>query len=56
MEALSWILSRARKWGFILGFKVGGRGEVGIEVSYLLFVDGILILCDTNQEQLESLS
>ena len=28
------------------GFKVGGRGGEGVEVSHLLFVEDTLIICD----------
>lgn len=37
MRVLGCILMRTKKGGFISGFKVGGRGDEVMKVSYLLF-------------------
>ena len=42
--------------GYILGFKLSGRGGKGEEVSYLLFVDNTLVICEVNQDQIGYLS
>ena len=55
MEVLSHILIRAKE-GFIKDFSIKGRFGGGVEVSHLLFVDNILILCDASKENLEYLS
>ncbi|RVW17734.1 hypothetical protein CK203_071714 [Vitis vinifera] len=52
MEALSCILKRAKKEGFLKGFLAGGRRSAGVEVSHLLFVDDTLILCNLVSEDL----
>lgn len=56
MEALSCFSKKARDGGSVSGFKVGGRGQEGEEVSHLLFADDTLIFCDASQEQLAYLS
>lgn len=54
METLSYLLSRAKECGFtkecgfINGFLVGRRHDAGVEVSHLVFVDDVLILCDAS--------
>lgn len=55
MEALSCILCRAKKGGFLAGFSADGGGE-DMEVSHLLFADDMLILCDASKEHKEHLS
>lgn len=42
--------------GFILGFKMGGKGGLELEMTHLLFVDDTLIFYDASQEQLKILS
>ena len=56
MENLSCLLSRAKDGGFIEGFQVKERHEVGVEVSHLFFADDTLIFCDTSKENLKYLS
>ena len=56
MEILSSLLSRAKDGGFIEGFRVKERHDVGVEVSYLFFADDTLIFCDVSKENLECLS
>ena len=41
---------------FIDGSLVRGIDGMGVEVSYLLFADDILIVCDASKENLEYLS
>ena len=52
MEALSLFLKKTKEGRFISGFKVGGRGDKGVEVSNLLFADNILIFCEASKDQL----
>ena len=42
MEAFSHLLSRVNEGGFINGFQVKGRYDVGVEVSHLFFVGHFL--------------
>lgn len=56
MKTLSHLLIRAKEGGFIDGFSVGERDDVGVEVSHLLFADDTLILCDASKEKLECVS
>ena len=50
------MLNRAKEGGFFLGFKVGGRGGEGLELTHLLVAIDNLIFYDANLEQLEYLS
>lgn len=43
IEALSCLLKMAKVGGFLSGWQVRGIGEEGVEVSYLLFADDILL-------------
>ena len=52
MEALSRLLLKAWDDGFILGFKVEGRGGGGEEISHLLFADDTIVFCEASEEQL----
>ncbi|RVW32631.1 putative methyltransferase PMT13 [Vitis vinifera] len=45
IEALNYLLKRAKEGGFLPGWKIRGRGREGVEVSHLLFVDDTLVLC-----------
>ena len=45
-----------KEGGFLLGFKVNGRGGDGLEVSHLLFANETLVFCETSQDQLTHLS
>ena len=49
-EVLSRLLLEARDDGFILRFKVGGRGGGGEEISHLLFVDDTSV-CEASKKQ-----
>ena len=51
MEALNRLLLKAQDGGFILGFKVGGKGGGVEEISHLLFVDATIVFCEASQEQ-----
>ena len=48
MEALSRLILKAQDGGFILGFKVGGKGGDGEEISQLLFADDTIIFCEAS--------
>ncbi|RVW85933.1 hypothetical protein CK203_035260 [Vitis vinifera] len=52
MEALSRLLLKAWDDGFILGFKVEGKGGGGEETSHLLFADDTIVFCEASEEQL----
>ena len=56
MEVLSCLLGRVREGGYLFGFKVLGRNGEGLEISHLLFVDDILIFCETTFSQMTYLS
>ena len=56
MEVLSCLLARAREGVYLSGFKVLGRNGEGLEISHLLFVDDILIFCETTFSQMTYLS
>ncbi|RVW74330.1 LINE-1 retrotransposable element ORF2 protein [Vitis vinifera] len=56
MEALSSLINRAVRGGFLSGCRIGGREGVGIQVTHLLFADDTLVFCDDSQEQLAFLS
>lgn len=56
MEARSCLLKRAKDGGFLLGWRVSGRGGDGVDISHLLFGDDTLVLCKLNQDQLTYLS
>ena len=47
---LSFLLKKSGECGFILGFKVGGIGDEGVEVSHLLFADNTLIFCEASKD------
>ena len=52
MEALSGLLKRAVEDNFISGCKFVGKGGGELIISHLLYVDGIVLLCNANLEQL----
>ncbi|RVX10791.1 LINE-1 retrotransposable element ORF2 protein [Vitis vinifera] len=56
MEALSSLINRAVRGGFLSGCRIGGREGVGIQVTHLLFADDTLVFCDDSQEQVTFLS
>lgn len=52
MDALSFLLKRAKNGGYLSGFRVGERGGEGEEVSHLLFANDILVFCEASQDQM----
>ena len=56
IEALNYLLKRAKEGGFLPGWKIRGRGREGVEVSHLLFVDDTLVLCKPSLNQITYLS
>ena len=56
MEVFSLFLKRAMDGGFMLGCRVKGRSEEGVEISHLLFADDTLVFCQAFQDHLTYLS
>ena len=56
MEALSYLINRAVRGGFLTGCRLRDRGGSGIQVSHLLFADDTLVFCEDSQEQMAILS
>ncbi|XP_034710620.1 uncharacterized protein LOC117933367 [Vitis riparia] len=56
MEALSCLINRAVRGGFLTSCKLRGRGGNGIQVSHLLFTDDTLVFCEDSQDQMVVLS
>ena len=56
MEALSCLINKAVRGGFLSGCKLRGRGGNGIQVSHLLFADDTLVFCKDSQDQMAVLS
>ena len=56
MEALSYLLKRAREGGFLPRWRFNGRGDVGVEISHLLFADDTSIFCEPSLDQMSYLS
>ena len=56
MEALSCLINRAIREGFLTGCRIRGRGGSGIQVSHLPFADDTLVFCEDSQEQMAFLS
>ena len=56
MEALSCLINRAVRGGFLTDCRLRGRGGNGIQVSHLLFADVTLVFCEDSQEQMTILS
>ncbi|RVW80825.1 putative ribonuclease H protein [Vitis vinifera] len=56
MEALTSLINRAVRGGYLLGCRIRGREGAGIQVSHLLFADDTLVFCEDSQEQLAFLS
>ena len=50
MEALSCLINRAVKGGFLTGCRIRGRGGSGIQVSHLLFADDTLVFSEDSQQ------
>ena len=56
MGALSRLILRAVRGGFLSGYRVKGRSGDGALVSHLLFADDTLVCCDASQDQMAYLS
>ena len=52
MKALSSLINRAVRGGFLSGCRIRGREGGGIQVLHLLFADDMLVFCEDSQEQL----
>ena len=52
MEVLSRLLKRTRNGGYLCGFQVGSNRQGGVHISYLLFTNDAILLCDAFGEQL----
>ena len=52
MEALSCLINRAIRGGFLTGCRIRGRGANGIQVSHLLFADDTLVFCEASQQKM----
>ncbi|RVW65596.1 putative ribonuclease H protein [Vitis vinifera] len=56
MEALTSLINRAVRGGYLSGCSIRGREGAEIRVSHLLFADDTLVFCENSQEQLAFLS
>ncbi|WJZ99546.1 hypothetical protein VitviT2T_017981 [Vitis vinifera] len=56
MEALSCLINRAVRGGFLSSCRLRGRSGSGIQVSHLLFADDTLVFCEDFQDQMAILS
>ena len=56
MEALSCLINKVVRGGFLTSCRIRERGGNGIQVSHLLFVDDTLVFCEDSQEQMVFLS
>ena len=56
MEVFSCFIKRVVDGGFLLGCRVKGRSEEGVQISHLLFVDDTLVFFQASQDQLTYLS
>ena len=56
MEALSCLLNRAVKRGFMTGCNIGERSRGGLVVSHLLYANDTLLFCRAIEDQLIHLS
>ena len=50
MEALSRLIKRTVREGFLITFHFEGRGGGGVELSHLLFIDDTLIFCEATND------
>ena len=56
MEVFSCFIKRAVDGGFLLGCRLKGRSEEGVQISHLFFVDDTLVFFQASQDQLTYLS
>ena len=56
MEALSYLIKKAVSGGYLTGYRVKGRGDRGVQLTHLLYVDDTLVFYETSEEQLAHLS
>ena len=56
MEALSRLIFRAVRGGFLSGCRIKGRSGDGAVVTHLLFADDTLVFCEASQDQMAHLS
>ena len=56
MEVFSCFIKRVVDGGFLLGCRVKGRSEEGVQISHLFFVDDTLVFFQASQDQLTYLS
>ena len=56
MEVLSILLGRTMDGSFISGCEVRSRGEANLNISHLLFVDDMIVLCEASRDQMLYLS
>ena len=56
MEALSRLILRAVRGGFLSGCRIKRRSGNGAVVSHFLFADDTLVFCDASQDQMVYLS
>ena len=52
MEVLSRLVERAMEGNFLSGCNIGGKGEEGLVLTHLLYVDDSLIFCGADWTQL----
>jgi hypothetical protein len=55
MEALSRMLFRAMRGGYLSRFRVDLHNAAPLEISHLLFIDDTLIICDADRDQILNL-
>ena len=52
MVALNCLLKKAKSGGFLLGWRVSGKGGEGVKVLHLLFANDTLVFCEPSHDQL----
>lgn len=53
---LSCLIRRAVSGGYLTSCRVKGRGEEGVQLTYLSYADDMLIFCEASEDQLAHLS
>ena len=56
MEALSYLIDRAIKGGFLSSCSISGRNGEGMATSHLLYADYTILFCGANHKQMMYLS